>query len=223
MADLEWLTVCTGPDRLPSMRDPLMCTHRAAIALFAVLACAALVSPVAADSWQRVENGGWYRPVQNRAQYDRGYRDGYRDGEQDARTGRRADIARDPRFRRGSDDFQTGYLEGYRESYDRFLASVRSGPRRGGPLGYRRTPGRGSYQDPAFARGYSDGFERGLDDGRDNDRYDPVRHRDYRNGDEGYFGGYGSRDAYKNNYRAGFRQGYEEGYRDGGRRGGRRF
>ena len=60
-----------------------MSTHRAAIALLAVLASAALVSPVAADSWQRVENRGWYRPVQNRAQYDRGYRDGYRDGEQD--------------------------------------------------------------------------------------------------------------------------------------------
>src|SRR2546428_7473913 len=127
-----------------------MCTHRAAIALLAVLASAALVSPVAADSWQRVENRGWYRPVQNRAQYDRGYRDGYRDGEQDARAGRRADITRDPRFRRGSDDFQIGYLEGYREAYDRFLASVRSLPRRGvpGPLGYRRAPGnRGSYQD----------------------------------------------------------------------------
>ena len=198
-------------------------THGAAIALLAVLASAALVAPVAADSWQRVENRGWYSPVENRAQYDRGYRDGYRDGEQDARVGRRADRARDPRFRRGSDDFQIGYLDGYREAYDRYLAAVRSVPR-GGPLGYRRAPGgRSSYQDPAFARGYSDGFERGLHDGRDTDRYDPVRHRDYRNGDDGYFGAYGSRDAYKNNYRAGFRQGYEEGYRDGGRRDGRRF
>jgi hypothetical protein len=203
-----------------------MRTHRAAIALLAVLASAALVCPVAADPWQPVQSRGSYRPVQNRAQYDRGYRDGSREGEQDARLGRSADIARDPRFRRGSDDFQNGYLDGYREAYERFRASVRSLPRRGGPgpLGYRRAPGnRGSYQDPAFARGYSDGFERGLDDGRDNDRYDPVRHRDYRNGDEGYFGGYGPRDAYKNNYRAGFRQGYEDGYRDGGRRGGRRF
>jgi hypothetical protein len=79
----------------------------------------------------------------------------------------------------------------------------------------RRAP-RG-YQEPAYARGYSDGFARGLSDGRDRDRYDPVASRDYRDGDNGYFGGYGSRDAYRNNYRAGFRQGYEEGYRDGAR------
>ena len=79
----------------------------------------------------------------------------------------------------------------------------------------RRVP-RG-YQEPAYARGYSDGFSRGLSDGRDRDRYDPVGTRDYRDADNGYFGGYGSRDAYRNNYRAGFRQGYEEGYRDGAR------
>jgi hypothetical protein len=79
-----------------------------------------------------------------------------------------------------------------------------------------RRPPRG-YQEPAYARGYSDGFTRGQSDGRDRDRYDPVGSRDYRNGDNGYFGRYGSRDAYRNNYRAGFRQGYEEGYRYGAR------
>jgi hypothetical protein len=79
-----------------------------------------------------------------------------------------------------------------------------------------RRPPRG-YQEPAFARGYSDGVARGLSDGRDRDRYDPVASRDYRDADNGYFGGYGSRDAYRTNYRAGFRQGYEEGYRDGAR------
>ena len=71
------------------------------------------------------------------------------------------------------------------------------------------------YQDPAFARGYSDGWEHGADDRRDRDRYDPVRHGDYRDGDDGYSRSYGSKDAYKNNYRAGFRQGYEDGYRNG--------
>ena len=30
------------------------------------------------------------------------------------------------------------------------------------------------YQEPAFARGYSDGWEHGVDDRRDRDRYDPV-------------------------------------------------
>ena len=198
-------------------------TLRAAAALLALIASVALVSPAAAQPWTSVQNGGWYRPVQNRGQYDRGYRDGYRDGERDGRLGRRADIDRDSRFRRGSDDFRNGYVDGYRAGYDRFGPSARSFSRGLDKPGYRRAPGRGGYQDPAFARGYSDGYERGLDDGRDNDRYDPVRHRDYRDGDDGYFGGYGPRDAYKNNYRAGFRQGYEEGYRNGTRRGGRRF
>ena len=70
------------------------------------------------------------------------------------------------------------------------------------------------YQEPAFARGYGDGYSRGRADGRERDGYDPVRHKDYREADQGYADTYGSKDAYKNNYRAGFRQGYEEGYRN---------
>ncbi len=77
----------------------------------------------------------------------------------------------------------------------------------------RRAPS----QEPASARGYSDGYQRGLDDGRDRDRYDPVGHGNYRSGDTGYYRDYGPREAYRNNYRAGFRQGYENGYRDGSR------
>jgi flagellar biosynthesis/type III secretory pathway protein FliH len=69
------------------------------------------------------------------------------------------------------------------------------------------------YQEPAFARGYADGLERGRSDGRAGKRYDPAAHREYRDADQAFDESYGSRDAYKNNYRAGFRQGYEEGYR----------
>jgi hypothetical protein len=69
------------------------------------------------------------------------------------------------------------------------------------------------YEEPAFARGYEAGRERGLADARDGERYDPVASREYRDGDPGYAASYGSRDAYKSNYRAGYRQGYEEGYR----------
>jgi len=74
----------------------------------------------------------------------------------------------------------------------------------------------GGYQEPAFARGYSDGYQDGLNDARDRNRYDPVGEKDYRSADKGYYGGYGSKDAYKNNYRSGFRQGYEDGYREDG-------
>ena len=78
---------------------------------------------------------------------------------------------------------------------------------------------RGSVRESAFARGYDDGHRQGLRDGREGTRYDPVRHREYRDGDQGYGNEYGSRDAYRNNYRAGFRQGYDDGYREGsGRR-----
>ncbi|HKC54638.1 MAG TPA: hypothetical protein VKC35_00890 [Vicinamibacterales bacterium] len=82
------------------------------------------------------------------------------------------------------------------------------------------TPGltRG-YQEPAFARGYDDGFRHAQDDRNDRRRYDPVGHRDYREADQGFYQSYGSRDAYRDNYRAGFRAGYDAGYRDGnGRR-----
>ena len=75
------------------------------------------------------------------------------------------------------------------------------------------------YQEPAFARGYADGFTHAQDDRQERRGYDPVGHRDYREGDQGFYRSYGSRDAYKDNYRAGFRAGYDAGYRDGaGRR-----
>lgn len=75
------------------------------------------------------------------------------------------------------------------------------------------------YQEPAFARGYAEGFRHAQDDRQDRRRYDPVGHRDYRQADQGFDRSYGSRNAYKDNYRAGFRAGYDAGFRDGsGRR-----
>ena len=160
--------------------------------------------------------------------YDRGYREGVQQGEQDVRQGRdpqgeRSSIYRDAdrgsqnRYGRRDayrDDFRRGFVSGYRSGYDRVRVTVYDQGRRDD----RRDPRvlRG-YQDPAFARGYSDGWEHGVDDRRDRDRYDPVRHGDYRGGDDGYSRSYGSKDAYKNNYRSGFRQGYDAGYRNGER------
>lgn len=93
-------------------------------------------------------------------------------------------------------------------------AQGRNRPERDGPR--RVVPGRSvprGYEEPAFARGYEAGRERGRADARSGQRYDPVASREYRDGDRGYAVSYGSRDAYKSNYRAGFRQGYEDGYR----------
>jgi hypothetical protein len=72
-----------------------------------------------------------------------------------------------------------------------------------------------SFEEPAFARGYTAGEQRGREDARRKARYDPVASREYRDGDRGYEASYGTRDAYRTNYRAGFRQGYEDGYRTG--------
>lgn len=140
--------------------------------------------------------------------YDRGYRQGLREGRHDADANRRAQPARDVRGA-GLTDFAIGYRDGYRVGYDRARGVLDRRDRDDQTL--RR--GLRVYQEPASARGYSDGYEQGVDDGNDRDRYDPVRQKDYRQGDQGYYREYGSRDAYKNNYRAGYRQGYEDGYR----------
>jgi hypothetical protein len=73
--------------------------------------------------------------------------------------------------------------------------------------------GRG-YEEPAFARGYADGFTHAQEDRRERRRYDPVAHREYRDADQGFSRSYGALEAYRNNYRAGFRAGYDTGYRD---------
>jgi hypothetical protein len=199
--------------------------------LFAALAVVGAATAAAAQSAPafgilEVQNGrgrGLTRDA-----YDRGYREGLRQGEVDARRGLAPDFERDQIFRDGTrgyerrfgtrdlyrDDFRRGYMDGYRSSY----ASLRRAPV--APYLERNAPGvfgpqqrSGGYQEPAYARGYSDGYRQGTDDGRDRDRYDPVGHRDYRDADQGYYRSYGSRDAYRNNYRAGYREGYEEGYR----------
>jgi hypothetical protein len=66
----------------------------------------------------------------------------------------------------------------------------------------------------AFQSGERDGYEKGREDARDNDSYDPVRHSWYRSGDRGYNNRYGTRDDYKLVYRDGFESGYERGYRE---------
>lgn len=76
---------------------------------------------------------------------------------------------------------------------------------RGGGYGYERVP---------FDNGFKDGYEKGREDARDRDAYDPLRHARYRSGDHGYDRRYGTREEYKDIYREGFRAGYDEGYRD---------
>lgn len=201
--------------------------------LAALVITGACLVPVTAASAQG--RGRDYAPGQlkkqgDRDDYYRGYQQGLREGEQDARRNRpfNESALRNNGRRTDDIDFRNGYADGYRDGYNQnrdvrndrrdgiFFPRDRDGDRddrRDGGI-VRRAPG--GYQEPAFARGYSDGYQDGLNDGRDRKRYDPVGEKDYRSADKGYYGNYGSKDAYKNNYRAGFRQGYEDGYRDTG-------
>jgi hypothetical protein len=86
--------------------------------------------------------------------------------------------------------------------------------------GYARP--RTSYANVGFDRGYRDGYEKGREDARDRDSYDPVRHRWYRNGDRGYDRRFGPKEAYRYTYREGFEAGYEAAYREFGYRRGYR-
>jgi len=174
------------------------------------VAVLSLTAAAAASAQPRAGRDDGWQVSRGQEAYEAGYREGVRRGEQDGRRGRGFDRQGEPRFGR-RDEFRRGYADGYRAGYERFRSRA---ARQFDGLG-RRAPG--GYQEAAAARGYSDGFEDGLSDRRNGNRYDPVDSRDYRDGDNGYSGSYGSRDAYRNNYRAGFRQGYEDGYRDGAR------
>jgi flagellar biosynthesis/type III secretory pathway protein FliH len=196
---------------------------RLIVATLAISAPALTAS--AQPPWQRGrqdDDRSWRNS--NRDVYDRGYREGVRRGEDDARRNREFNIERDGVYRdadRGynrnygsrdayRDQFRRGFAEGYRVGYTQIRGVSRAPYERGDRIGRRA---QGGYQEPAFARGYSDGYEKGRNDGDNGHRYDPARHGDYRGADNGYHGEYGSKDAYRNNYRSGFRQGYEDGYR----------
>jgi hypothetical protein len=69
----------------------------------------------------------------------------------------------------------------------------------------------------AISNGFSDGYEKGLNDGRDNHSFDPTRHKWYKSANRNYDSRYGSKEQYENLYRDGFRRGYDEGYRAGDR------
>lgn len=86
---------------------------------------------------------------------------------------------------------------------------------RGGSSRYPdRYPNARGVNTVPYNNGYRDGLEKGREDARDGDSYDPVRHSRYRSADRGYNSRYGTKDDYKLVYRDGFEAGYEQGYRD---------
>lgn len=73
-------------------------------------------------------------------------------------------------------------------------------------------PGPRVVDDRAYRVGYESGLDHGRDDARRGRSFDYDRHRDFRNADRGY-GGWGSRNDYRQMFRRGFTSGYEDGYR----------
>ncbi len=193
---------------------------------------AALTAPATLAAQQWIDRGPTPAAAQfgSRGAYDRGFLEGRREGEKDARDRRPFDVRRHDAYRDGDrgynrsygdrnryrEEFRRGFEEGYRDSFERVRGDVPDRLR-----GYRGADRRAGINEPAYARGYADGFDKGREDWQDRHRYDPLRHRDYKNGDKGYDRDYGSKGAYRQYYREGFRSGYEDGYRGGDRRVGR--
>lgn len=82
----------------------------------------------------------------------------------------------------------------------------------GSPYPESRSPqrrGDDGYESEAFRRGYEDGLNKGREDMRDGDSFDPARHGWYKSADRGYNSRHGSKDEYKTEYRRGFLAAYQ--------------
>ena len=209
-----------------------------ALVIVAGLACSA--TAIAQPNGRA--NGYWKnRGGNSQAAFDNGYRAGYNQGQADARGRDRYGYERHGRYRSGDDGynsrngnrneyqraFRQGFASGYEQGYNRYggygSSDGRAVPRRDPGYGsrYPTYPGGyggygGRYYGEATERGLREGAQKGREDAKDGDRYDPRRHNWYRDGDRGYNSRDGSRDQYKAAYRDAFERGYEQGYREYG-------
>lgn len=187
----------------------------ACLGLAVVTSSSAQTRPTYGDEYE-----SWYRVA-----HDEGYRVGLARGEADARArvdfdyargsdyqradiGYRRDMTSLDRYRRV---FRQGYTLGYEEGY-RVDADVR---RTRGPSSIRGDVRRSATTDIAFEYGFADGYKAGIEDRRDNDRFNPTDSDAYEDGDRGYERRYGERELYRVEYRDGFHAGYTRGYREG--------
>lgn len=187
-----------------------------------------------------------YRPYQSEA-YGQGLERGVRAGEEDGRRGESFNYTDEGDYRSADagyrsqygprelyrDEFRRGYQAGYQTGYSRYgrapyqndpwYGDARNRNPRNPQVPYDPRYG-GTYQqrDLAVMNGFNDGYERGLDDGHDRRRFDPVGESRYRSGDHGYERYYGPKDVYQMRYREAFRSGYQRGFDDGRRYNGER-
>jgi hypothetical protein len=126
----------------------------------------------------------------------------YRDG-----RGYPGDVWRDDDRRAGADGRRPNP-----GGQNRAGRAVPRGDRYPGNDPYARHPeerGGYRYESEAFRLGHEDGVQKGREDARDRDSFDPARHSWYRNADRGYNSRYGSREDFRTEYRRGFLAGYE--------------
>jgi hypothetical protein len=197
-----------------------------------VLTAAAVVSVAPALAGCAYAQYGSYGPGVSRpavSPYEVGYREGREHGIRDARRGRRFEFRDSSDYRRADrgwngwygdqaayrHEFRRGYERGYSAGYSSIYGRA-TYPGRAYPGAYPGvgSPG-GTYRSSAADYGYREGFDKGREDAGDGDRYDPRRHKWYREGDRHYNSRYGPRDLWKDEYRRAFLQGYDAGYRRG--------
>jgi hypothetical protein len=78
---------------------------------------------------------------------------------------------------------------------------------------YRDRDYRVDSQRRAYAKGYEEGNEEGRNDARHGRRFEPRRHDEFRDADDGYNRRDGNREEYRDSYRRGFLVGYEHAFR----------
>ena len=99
----------------------------------------------------------------------------------------------------------TGYGYGDRGSYGQYGGYGDRG-------GYRNDGYYREVERRPFDNGFREGLRAGERDGRSRRRYDPARHDDWRDANDGYRREYGDHNFYRRTFRSGFETGYAQGY-----------
>lgn len=82
---------------------------------------------------------------------------------------------------------------------------------------------RGGYNDGRYVRdiervaydnGFREGLRQGERDGRSNRRFEPQRHNEWRDANNGFRREYGDHTFYRRSFRNGFEAGYSQAYRN---------
>lgn len=213
-----------------------------ALLVFSLLAGVAFIADMPSAQAQYRNDpyyGGGYNNIYRMAQ-DQGYRDGMEQGAKDGRdrnrykpedSGRYRDATRGYRSEYGNKDaYKQAYRDGFSRGYDQGFRQYTYGGGGGSndpyyrnddpyyrndPYGRAGDYGNGRYgiYQVAQEQGYRDGTQRGAEDARNGDRYNPEGSSQYRNADRGYRDEYGNREEYRRVYRDAFRRGYDESYR----------